>query len=74
MVNVAKYSIHGASGNSMVEAGSIYLYITGCAMSSLEFQPEKIGESLNHQETCYLAIFRVDFIHGNGWYLWWTPH
>ncbi len=20
-----------------------------------------------------LAIFRVDFIHGNGWCLWWTP-
>ena len=24
-----------------------------------------MGETLNHPGTCYLAIFRVDFIHGN---------
>ena len=34
---------------------------------------EKIGETLNHQRFLYLAIFGLDFIHGNGWCLWWTP-
>ena len=30
-----------------------------------------MGETLNHQGFLNLAIFRVDFIHGNGWCLWW---
>ena len=34
---------------------------------------KKIGETLNHQRFLYLAIFGLDFIHGNGWCLWWTP-
>ena len=34
--------------------------------------PKKIGETLHHQGTCYLSIFRGPIFPCNGWSLWWT--
>ena len=41
---------------------------SGFAIITCFSNPKKLGETLNHQGFGKnLAIFRVDFIHGNGW-------
>ncbi len=46
---------------------------SGFAISSLEISLKNWRNPESPRVSNNLAIFRVDFIHGNAWCLWWAP-